>query len=341
MDRIDGLSDLPTGIREVQGPGRYRLERRADDRLFDWAHGPDSAKQILFPAREHLATAIKANGDLRIEAAPQDERRFAFIGLRSCDLHAIADPGPRVPRRPRARSPLREAPARVVLRRRELLDPRRNVFLRVDGHGPEVHGRVRHRADGARGGVPRGGWNRPRPRGSDRDRRRAPRPTTNRSRRSGSGATPSTRWVASWTRRTCRPCCTATASTPAGKSSPTGAWRAGTARPRARRASATTSSTPRTSPGRPRRARASGRRASRSSSATPRGGDVRSSREARYRQWLTHKFASWIDQFGTSGCVGCGRCITWCPVGIDVTEEIAAIRETDGDRKAEQEEVPA
>jgi ferredoxin len=46
----------------------------------------------------------------------------------------------------------------------------------------------------------------------------------------------------------------------------------------------------------------------------------------RYRQWLVHKFASWIDQFGTSGCVGCGRCITWCPVGIDPTEEIAAIR---------------
>ena len=48
--------------------------------------------------------------------------------------------------------------------------------------------------------------------------------------------------------------------------------------------------------------------------------------EGRYRQWLTHKLASWIDQFGTSGCVGCGRCITWCPVGIDLTEEIAAIR---------------
>ena len=48
--------------------------------------------------------------------------------------------------------------------------------------------------------------------------------------------------------------------------------------------------------------------------------------ENRYRQWLTHKLASWIDQFGASGCVGCGRCITWCPVGIDLTEEIAAIR---------------
>ncbi len=60
------------------------------------------------------------------------------------------------------------------------------------------------------------------------------------------------------------------------------------------------------------------------------GGSIRSSTKARYRQWMTHKLASWIDQFGTSGCVGCGRCITWCPVGIDITEEVRAIRESDG-----------
>ncbi|WP_437965160.1 4Fe-4S dicluster domain-containing protein [Sorangium sp. So ce260] len=60
------------------------------------------------------------------------------------------------------------------------------------------------------------------------------------------------------------------------------------------------------------------------------GGSVRASLRARYRQWLTHKLATWIDQFGTSGCVGCGRCITWCPVGIDITEEAAAIRAGDG-----------
>ena len=55
-------------------------------------------------------------------------------------------------------------------------------------------------------------------------------------------------------------------------------------------------------------------------------GSVRASVRSRYRQWLTHKLASWIDQFGTSGCVGCGRCITWCPAAIDITEEAAALR---------------
>jgi sulfhydrogenase subunit beta (sulfur reductase) len=56
------------------------------------------------------------------------------------------------------------------------------------------------------------------------------------------------------------------------------------------------------------------------------GGSVRPSVRSRYRQWMTHKLASWIDQFGSSGCVGCGRCITWCPAGIDITEEVLAIR---------------
>lgn len=59
------------------------------------------------------------------------------------------------------------------------------------------------------------------------------------------------------------------------------------------------------------------------------GGSIRTSSKALYRQWLTHKLAHWIDQFGTSGCVGCGRCITWCPVGIDITEEANAIRKSE------------
>lgn len=59
------------------------------------------------------------------------------------------------------------------------------------------------------------------------------------------------------------------------------------------------------------------------------GGAARPQIRSRYRQWLTHKLATWIDQFGTSGCVGCGRCITWCPVGIDLTQEVAIICEGD------------
>jgi sulfhydrogenase subunit beta (sulfur reductase) len=59
------------------------------------------------------------------------------------------------------------------------------------------------------------------------------------------------------------------------------------------------------------------------------GGSIRATPRSRYRQWLTHKLATWIDQFGGLGCVGCGRCITWCPVAIDITAEVRAIRESE------------
>lgn len=64
------------------------------------------------------------------------------------------------------------------------------------------------------------------------------------------------------------------------------------------------------------------------------GGSIRATTKSRYRQWLTHKLATWIDQFGMSGCVGCGRCITWCPVGIDITEETNAIRRSEPESRA-------
>lgn len=59
------------------------------------------------------------------------------------------------------------------------------------------------------------------------------------------------------------------------------------------------------------------------------GGPIRKETKSRYRQWMTHKLSSWWDQFGLSGCVGCGRCITWCPVGIDITQEAAAIKKSE------------
>jgi ferredoxin len=58
------------------------------------------------------------------------------------------------------------------------------------------------------------------------------------------------------------------------------------------------------------------------------GGNIRPTQRARYRQWVTHKFATYREQFGVQGCTGCGRCITWCPAGIDVTEVLETFRST-------------
>jgi sulfhydrogenase subunit beta (sulfur reductase) len=70
-------------------------------------------------------------------------------------------------------------------------------------------------------------------------------------------------------------------------------------------------------------------------------GIARDSIASRYRQWLTHKLSTWHDQFGTSGCVGCGRCITWCPVGIDLTAEVSAIRVLASASQASGSQAPA
>ncbi|WP_083884420.1 4Fe-4S dicluster domain-containing protein [Nocardia higoensis] len=74
------------------------------------------------------------------------------------------------------------------------------------------------------------------------------------------------------------------------------------------------------------------------------GGSVRQSGESRYRQWISHKLSTWYDQFGTSGCVGCGRCIAWCPAGIDITAEVASLAElageTAGDGSSAAEHLP-
>jgi len=67
---------------------------------------------------------------------------------------------------------------------------------------------------------------------------------------------------------------------------------------------------------------------------------IRDSLSSRYRHWVMHKFSTWQEQFGTQGCTGCGRCITWCPSGINIVKvirEIQASSKTDyEDLKVEQ-----
>ena len=338
MDSIESTADLPEGIRERQGPGNYRLVKEPDHLLFAWAHGPDSAKQLLFPARETLTTAERTNGSLRARAASEDERRFAFIGLRSCDLHAIA-----IQDRVFLDGPAPDQ--RYARRRRESFfvgvncsTPGATCFCTSMGTGPTCtvgFDIALTELDGGFAALA----------GTDRGRevldavgaREATEQecldadAVSRETAASMGRALDTagikdllyrnrehpRWIDVAER--CLACGNCTSACPTcfchdvvDTSDITGTTATRT------------------------REWASCFSVEFSHTA---GGDVRTSREARYRQWLTHKFAGWIDQFGTSGCVGCGRCITWCPVGIDVTEEIDAIRQSDG--AAVHGEVPA
>ncbi|MBI3647812.1 MAG: 4Fe-4S dicluster domain-containing protein [Actinobacteria bacterium] len=335
LDRIDGAKDLPRGIREAQGPGAYRLEATGDHQLFAWSHGPDSAKRFLFPPREVLSTATRLEGELRVDPAPLPEVRYAFVGLRSCDLHAIevqdrvfaiADPAYRK---------RREESFYVGV---NCGHPGGTCFCDSMGTGPRCAAGFDLALTELGGGftVEPGTA-----RGEELLSELGSREATGAEAAAAAAVTDGARermgrrletddlpgllyrnrehprWDQVASR--CLTCtnCTMVCPTCFCNDVVDGISLDGTEATRTREwASCFSEEFSHMAPG-----------------------DVRKSARSRYRQWLTHKFASWIDQFGTSGCVGCGRCITWCPVGIDVTEEIAAIRVTDGEVAVAEEVV--
>ena len=329
MDRLDGPGDLPRGVGEEQEAGRYRLVATDDDRVFAWAHGPDSAKRFLFPAREIVATLRRANGGFETVEDPAERRPIAFVGLRACDLRAIeiqdrvfldADPAYRA---------RRESALLIGV---NCAEPGGTCFCASMGAGPRcVAGfdlalselddgfavevgslrgedllaalETRDATDAEIGAVAEQQRSAIERMGRQLDEWDMPA-LLYRNRRH-----PRWREVA----ERCLACgnCTSVCPTCFCHDIVDGISLSGAEATRTREWASCFSE-----------------------EYSWAGGEVvRHTREARYRQWLTHKFAAWIDQFGTSGCVGCGRCITWCPVGIDVTEEIDAIRLTDGERE--------
>jgi ferredoxin len=327
-DEIASVSDLPAGWTDRQEGGTYRLERRDDDALFGFNVGPTSWKNFLFPSTLKLWTS---DGE-GYEPAPVEPPRYAFVGARSCDLHAIAvqdrvflddayverdyearrrdnfmiavncakaggtcfcvsmETGPR-------------ATKGFDLALTELLDEGGHRFLVEVGSdaGAEVLAEVE--AGEA----------------SPEDERMADaiceRTAASMGREMETagikellyGNWDNPRWDEVATR--CLTCgnCTLVCPTCFCHSVEDTADLAGEEAARTRQWDSCFNV----------------------GHSHIHGGSVRRSGSARYRQWMTHKLATWIDQFGTSGCVGCGRCITWCPVAIDITEEAGVIRMTD------------
>ena len=338
FDEVASTADLPGGWVDVQEGGSFRLQRGPDDALFAHTVGHDSLKRWLFPpVRAGVARPARRRC---APVVPEPPPRYAFVGVRSCDLHAVAIQdrvflGDRHVEEDYARAGAGAFFVAAQCARAggtcfcASMDtgPRAQRGLRPRAHGdprrrrPPLRGRGGHRA--RRGGPGRRGLAAAatRPSGARRTRPRPPRGASMGRALDTTGLRDllfanleHPRWDDVADR--CLSCGNCTMVCPTCFCS-------------------AVEDTTDLAGERGRRARGVWDSCFTLEHSYLHGGSVRRARAARYRQWMTHKLASWIDQFGTSGCVGCGRCITWCPVAIDITEEVAAIRGAAGRGRAD------
>ncbi len=333
LDEISSTDELPRGVTASQEPAGYRLEERDDAAVFGWAVGPHSWKGELMPSRVRLWRAsLPGNGNApSIQEDPPPAKPLALLGVRPCDLRAIAIQdrvflGGRYVERDYAGR--REGAFLVVV---NCGVPGGTCFCTSLGTGPRAEGgfdlALTEVLDGEHRFVLEAGTERgralaealPTREATGEDVEAALAVTDAAARRMGReldtadlpGLLASNREHPRWDDvagrcLTCGNCvlvcptcfCTSVEEVNDLADGSAERWRVWD----------TCYSV---------------------DHSYIHGGSIRRSPRARYRQWLTHKFGTWVEQFGTSGCVGCGRCITWCPVGIDVTEELAAIRATD------------
>lgn len=332
-DEIAQSDELPVGWTDEHDGGHYRLKRSGDEALFNYVVGPHSWKKYLHPPRLRLVKADRDESGAMVFSDGDDETtpRYAFLGMRSCELHAMTI---------QDKVFLGSGPADSHYERR-----RKNVFsIGVScgkaggtcfcvstGTGPEVSDRTPHDLamtevlDGERHFFVLTA-------GSDEGREvlaelpthpapneaiaaakaRVDGAASSMGRTLDAGGVPELlrenlehpRWDDVAQRcLTCANCtlvcptcfCTTIEDVTDLTGDHAERWR--------RWDSCFTMDF-----------------------TWMHGGGARQSAKSRYRQWLTHKLSTWHDQFDSSGCVGCGRCITWCPVGIDLTQEVAAIR---------------
>ena len=328
LRELCSAAELPFGWGVRLEPGGYQLRRRDDEAAFGHSAGPQSWKRFLHPPRERLWSAARTPDgfELSDEADDGEPPSYAFLGVRPCDLRAIAIQD-RVLAQPGSRYAARRA--RLLIVAVNCTEPGETCFCASMGTGPgaetdydlaltEMVGEGGHRFLVQVGS----------PRGADVMERVPTEPvdeaTVRRARSAVEAAADrmgrqlqtsdlrelmadshqAARWDDVATRcLTCGNCtmacptcfCTAIEDTTDLTGDHAERWE-------------------------------------RWDSCFDldfsylHGGGVRKSAKSRYRQWLTHKLGTWHDQFGSSGCVGCGRCIVWCPAGIDLTEEVRALR---------------
>jgi len=332
LDDIAGIEDLPRGVGDEQSPGRYRLRSRGDDQLFGWAVPTQPWKKQFLPARLDLVQIRRKGSSLEADSATPAASSVAVIGARPCEVAAMSvqdrvlRDGPHADgdyaARRRAAFVLAlncgtpsgtcfcvsmetgpRAKAGFDLAATELTEPRHRFLIEV---GTEAGARILDLVEPTAA--------------SDGDIAAAEAVVAGAAQNMGrtldAKGLPERllanlehpRWDDVADRclgcGNCTLACPTCFCTTVEDASDLG----GEVATRTRTWDSCFAP----------------------DFAYIHGGSVRPTLRSRYRQWHTHKLATWVEQFGTSGCVGCGRCITWCPVGIDLTVEAAAVGEDRG-----------
>jgi formate hydrogenlyase subunit 6/NADH:ubiquinone oxidoreductase subunit I len=335
LDEIRSSQDLPEGWTDAQAPGQYRLERRDDQALFGYAVSPHSWKRFLLPPELVLWRAARDGRAFEVLDGSDGPRDLAFIGVRPCEVAAIRVQdqvfleGPHVDPHYEARR------KRVLVVAANCTRAGGTCFCASMDTGPraragfdvaltELPGRGRHELlleVGSELGAAVAAELPHRPARAE-DRALAEEAVARAA--SSMGRDLDTDGLAEALRRgydhprwdevgaRCLACANCTMVCPT--------------------CFCTTVVDVTDLSGENARRERKWDSCFGLEFSYIHGGPVRPSVGARYRQWLMHKLSAWHDQFGSSGCVGCGRCITWCPVGIDITEEARAVRATAGAR---------
>ncbi len=329
-DRVASSRDLPQGWTDEQDGGRYGLCRREDSSLFGYSVGPVTWKKFLFPPVSRLWKAQRTNGHFEIVPEEHPPKRYAFVGVRPCDLQALAIQDQVFLKGRYVDTGYQSRRANVFIVAVNCTQAGGTCFCASMSSGPNATGGydlalteisnkdehyfVVHVGTEAGGKVLAGI---PHDVADDAAIALAGRLVDEASNKMGRTLnvngikelfyrnSESPRWDLIANR--CLSCANCTlvcptcfCSTVEDVTDLTGLQ---AERTRKWDSCFTTDF------------------------SYIHGSSVRPTARSKYRQWITHKLAYWWDQFGTSGCVGCGRCITWCPVGIDITEEARALRE--------------
>jgi ferredoxin len=329
LDELESARDLPFGWGVRLEPGGYRAQRRSDNAAFAHSAGPQSWKQFLHPPREKLWSASTAGGGFEITAGGgPPEPRLAFFGVRPCDLRAV-EIQDRVLGSGQGNSRYASRRESVLIVAVNCTEPGETCFCASMGTGPgaasgydlvltelvtpERHQFLLEVGSEAGASVLAGVTLTPADAATVDFARTAVSEAAQQMGRSMpadglrelmAGSYDAARWDDVAARcLTCGNCtlacptcfCTAVEDVTDLSGDHAERWQHWAS-------------------------------CFDLDFSYLHGGPVRASAKSRYRQWLTHKLGTWHDQFGSSGCVGCGRCIVWCPVGIDITEEVAALQ---------------